>query len=86
MSMSYSPDAPMWPFFSRPSAPATLGEEAFTSLATESLREDVAAVIYERFFPQLIWGDATRSGQASAYASADAILEILQARGLLRTR
>ncbi|WP_029003612.1 hypothetical protein [Azorhizobium doebereinerae] len=43
-----------------------------------AIREDVAAVIYERIFPTLVWGDATRSGKTTAYASADAVLHVLR--------
>ena len=43
----------------------------------EQIRETLAAVIYEAFFPTRTWGDATRSGKQTAYAGADAVLHVL---------
>ncbi len=47
------------------------------ALRDDALRDDLAAVIYEAFFPTLVWGDATRSGKQTAYAAADAVLHVL---------
>ncbi|BAF90352.1 unknown protein [Azorhizobium caulinodans ORS 571] len=86
MSLSIARDTPMWPFtrrFSHDDRPARADMSAHDTIP-DDLREEVAALVYERFFPDLIWGDASTSGRSSAYASADAILSVLEARGLVR--
>lgn len=57
---------------------AATGESNDLQAQMESIRETLAAVIYEAFFPTLTWGDATRSGKQTAYASADAVLHVLR--------
>lgn len=46
---------------------------------TMQIREDLAAVIYESCFPSLSWGDATPGARQSAYAGAEAVLDVLAA-------
>lgn len=61
-----------------PPAVAATGESTDLQPQLELIRETLAAVIYEAFFPTLTWGDATRSGKQTAYASADAVLHVLR--------
>lgn len=62
----------------RPSAaPRGAADASEPSPRLDLIRETLAAVIYEAFFPTRSWGDATRSGKQTAYASADAVMHAL---------
>ncbi len=62
----------------RPSAtPRGAADATEPSPRLDLIRETLAAVIYETFFPTRTWGDATRSGKQTAYASADAVMHAL---------